>query len=251
MGQPIAVGRRERFAWCLFDFANSAFNTVVVTFLYVTYFAGALVGDPQLGDVYWSRMLVVTGIVVAIASPLLGVLADRTAHKRRYLVSLSLVTILATALLFFPRADAELGRATDQTLWFVMIVFTLANISFELAFVFYNSFLPQLGDRDQVGRLSGKGWSFGYAGGLLCLAISLGMVQRWLPDTDNLNVRATNLLVAVWFLLFALPMFFWVRDQPLERAAPRHSLGAAARQVWRTLGELRQYPARISVEIRP
>ncbi len=70
------MGQRERFAWCLFDFANSAFNTVVVTFLYVTYFAGALIGDQQLGDVYWLRMLVVTGVVVAIASPLLGALAD-------------------------------------------------------------------------------------------------------------------------------------------------------------------------------
>ena len=242
MGEPPVAGRRERFAWCLFDFANSSFNTVVVTFLWVTFFAQVLVGDQILGDVYWARMLVITGLVVAVASPLLGALADRTAHKRRYLIGFSLVTILGTALLFFPDVDPQLGRATSQTLWFAMIVFVVANICFELAFVFYNSFLPQLGDEDTVGRLSGKGWSFGYVGGLLCLGLSLLLVRVLLPDTNHLNVRATNLLVAGWFMVFALPMFLWVVDRPLDSPAPRQSIREAGKEVVRTLRALKDYP---------
>ena len=241
MGQPPAAGRRERFAWCLFDFANSAFNTVLVTFLWVTFFSAALVGDSEVGDIYWARMLVITGLVVAVASPLLGALADRTAHKRRYLMGFSTVAILGAAALFFPAVDPELGRATSQTLWFAMIVFTLANICFELAFVFYNSFLPQLGDQKRVGRLSGKGWAFGYVGGLLCLGLSLLLV-RVLPEADDFNLRAPILLVAVWFLIFALPMFLWVKDRPLDSPVPRQSLGEAAKEVVRTLRALRHYP---------
>ncbi len=242
MGEPPAAGRRERFAWCLFDFANSSFNTVVVTFLWVTFFAEALVGDKALGNRYWGQMLVITGLAVAVASPLLGALADRTAHRRRYLLGFSLVTIIGTALLFFPSVDPGLGRATNQTLWFAMIVFVLANICFELAFVFYNSFLPQLGDQQTVGRLSGKGWAFGYVGGLFCLGLSLLMFQVLLPETNDLNVRAANLLVAGWFLLFALPMFMWVRDRPLASPPPRQSLREAGTHVVGTIRSLRHYP---------
>jgi UMF1 family MFS transporter len=242
MGEPPAAGRRQRFAWCLFDFANSSYNTVVVTFLWVTFFAEALVGDKALGNRYWGTMLVITGVVVAIASPLLGALADRTAHKRRYLVVFSLVTIIGTALLFFPSVDPDLGRATDQTLWFAMIVFVVANICFELAFVFYNSFLPQLGNEEAVGRLSGNGWAFGYVGGLLCLGLSLLIYEVLLPDTDGLNVRAANLLVAGWFLLFALPMFLWVKDRSLDSPVPRQSLREAGKGVMRTIRALRHYP---------
>ncbi len=242
MGEPPAAGRRERFAWCLFDFANSSYNTVVVTFLWVTFFAEALVGDKGLGNRYWGTMLVITGVVVAVLSPLLGALADRTAHKRRYLVVFSLVTIIGTALLFFPSVDPDLGRATDQTLWFAMVVFVVANICFELAFVFYNSFLPQLGNEEAVGRLSGKGWAFGYVGGLFCLGLSLLMYEVLLPETDGLNIRAANLLVAGWFLLFALPMFLWVRDRPLNTPVPRQSLREAGKGVMRTVRALRDYP---------
>ena len=94
---------RERFAWCLFDFANSAFNTVVLTFVFATFFAKALVGDPKLGDILWSVTLALSGIVVAVVSPFLGTLADRTQKKRAILVTGSLVCIVATALLFFAR----------------------------------------------------------------------------------------------------------------------------------------------------
>ena len=82
MGEPPAAGRRQRFAWCLFDFANSSYNTVVVTFLWVTFFAEALVGDKALGNRYWGTMLVITGVVVAIASPLITSMVPPVAFSR-------------------------------------------------------------------------------------------------------------------------------------------------------------------------
>lgn len=258
--EPTTATRRERAAWCLFDFANSAFNTLVVTFVYSAFFAGVLVGDggeERRGAVLWANALTVTGVAVAVLSPWLGALADRRqGRKKRLLVVFSAIAIAGSALLAIPAVDPALGRATEGTIVFVLVVFTVANIAFELAFVFYNAFLPELGRAETVGRLSGKAWALGYAGGLLCLAIGLGFVglqdetggwvsEPWLDPAGHWNVRATNLLVAAWFLVFALPMFLFVRDRgaavsdlPGGRSGPRQ----AFREVLRTLGRLRAYP---------
>ena len=215
---PSQATRAERFSWCLFDFANSAFNTIVVTFVYVTFFTGVLVGDQERGDLYWSRSLAVAGLAIAVISPILGTLADRTAHKKLYLVVLSGITIACTAALFLPQVAPGQAQGTAGAVWAALVLFTLANISFELMFVFYNAFLPGLGSAQTIGRLSGYGWALGYGGGLLSLVVCLGCVgvgdfEPWLPAEDDLNVRATNLVVAGWFAVFALPMFLLVRDR--------------------------------------
>jgi UMF1 family MFS transporter len=228
--------RAERFAWCLFDFANSPYNTIVVTFVYARYFAYELVGDPQRGDTYWAWGLTVSGLAVALLSPILGALADRSAGKRRCLIGFSLLTSACTALLFFIEPASGGARLAGGVLaaW---LLFVIANIAFEVTFVFYNAFLPGLGDDATVGRLSGYGWALGYVGGLLALALCLGFTgvggrEPWLPAEGGLNVRATNLLVAIWLLLFALPTFVLVRDRAVRaRGAWRGSLHEVASTV--------------------
>ncbi len=239
---------RERFAWCMFDFANSAFATLVVTFVYAAYFSKAL--SPERGDVQWSQALTVCGILIALLSPVLGARADqRRGGKKRWLVGLSLSCIAATAALTLPhRID---GAAADAAwVWIALSTFVVANVCFELLYVVYNAFLPELAPDEHMGRLSGKAWATGYAGGLLCLAVGLGVVGiegtgygPWLPTADGFNVRATNLLVAGWFLVFAMPAFLWLRDRNLSRAsATEGGLRGTVREVIRTLGHLRSYP---------
>lgn len=246
MTRTQAAGKLERGSWALFDFANSAFNTIVITFVYSQFFSGTLVGDQARGDVLWGHSLTVAGLCVAVLSPVLGVLADRGHLRKKLLVGTSLTTIVCTALLFFPAAGTD-GQATEGAIWTALGLVVLANISFELCFVFYNAFLPGLGDAHSLGRLSGKAWALGYAGGLICLVLSLGMIGidgfgPWIDGDGNLAVRATNLLVAGWFLLFAMPMFLFVpvRGESSE-SAPR-GVGAAVRQVGRAILELRGYP---------
>lgn len=244
MASPARASRAERFAWCLFDFANSPYNTIVVTFVYARFFAHVLVADHDAGELYWSWALTLSGLIVAIASPLLGALADRSASKRRYLLGFSMSTVVCTAALFFI-APSEGGAAglTGGVLaaW---CLFVLANVAFETMFVFYNAFLPGLGDGDAVGRLSGHGWALGYVGGLLALAICLGMIGKiggepWVSAEAGLNVRATNLLVAGWFVVFGLPMFLLVRDRATPVARP---WGGSFREVARTVASLRRQP---------
>lgn len=249
MVSPGPPTRGERFAWCLFDFANSAFNTIVITFVYAAFFVTVLVGDTQRGDILWAMMLSVTGVVVAILSPLLGAMADHGAGKRGFLTVCVLICVAGTAGLFFPYAAVTGEPATETMIWTALCLVAVANIAFELGFVFYNAYLPSLGDEKTVGRLSGNAWALGYAGGLLCLVLCLlafvgiGGNPPWVQGDANLGIRATNLLVAPWFLLFALPMLLWVKERPpqSESLASAFSL-APVKKLGRTLRQLRDYP---------
>ncbi len=244
-----AATRKERFAWCLFDFANSAFNTLVVTFVYVTFFKQALA--PVSGDALWGSALTLAGLAVALVSPILGAAADRRrGGKKRFLVGTSAVCVIATALLAWPSAGPT-GVAPAWVVAAALALFVIANVAFELMFVFYNAFLPELGDEATIGRLSGRAWALGYAGGLLCLALGLGFVGielggmqigPWLSQDGGWNVRATNLLVAAWFALFALPALVLLRDRGGAAVATSGGLRGTIREVVRTLRELRRYP---------
>lgn len=194
-------------SWCMFDWANSAFTTLVVTFIYATYFTKSIVPDPIQGPVLWSRAITMTGLCVAILSPYLGALADRRGTRRRYLWTSTLVCVLASCALAFIRPG--MTHAVLLALGF----FTVANIAFEVQMVFYNAYLPELASKQQLGRISGYGWGMGYVGGLCCMAVALFFFVK--PNTllpvstvEGFNVRATNLLVAGWMLVFGLP-FLW------------------------------------------
>ncbi len=201
-------------AWCTYDWANSAFTTLVVTFIYSTYFVQAFADDPDTGTAFWSRGIVVSSILIAILSPVLGAAADRGGARRKFLIISTLVCVAATTVLAFITPDQSNAVLTALT------VFVIANVAFEVGMVFYNAFLPAVVSPERIGRVSGYGWGLGYAGGLVCLVVAL-LVFVGLPGSDPLlalstedafNVRATNLLVAGWFLIFSLPIFLWVRD---------------------------------------
>lgn len=226
--------RGEVTAWAMYDFACSAFTTIIVTFIFSRYYADAVVGDPILGPIYWTRAINVSAIIVALVTPVLGAVADLAGRKKLFLGIVSVQSILFTVLLFWVGPGDALRAA---------VLFVIANVGFEAAQVFYNSLLLDITDRTTIGRVSGFGWGLGYIGGLVALAIALGMVRGWLPDTDFLNVRAIALLVAAWYAVFMLPLFLYVREGPAQ--APAASTAAYFRQgfgrVAGTLEHLRTY----------
>ena len=233
--------RRAVVAWCFYDFANSAFTTLVVTFIYAAFFTKVIAPDEVTGTWLWSRSVSLTAVAVALLSPLLGALADRVGHRKRFLGSFTAVAVVGAAFLY----TAAPGQVTKALFWF-----TLANIAFEMGGVFYNAFLPDVAPPDRIGRVSGYGWALGYVGGLTALGIALvGFVDAdtpWfgLAREGYQHIRATNLLVAVWFAVFSVPFFLWVRER--ERPAPAHALRAplsdSFRQLAATFRQVRRYP---------
>ena len=151
------TNRRTIFAWCLYDFANSAFTTLVVTFIYAAFFTKVIAPDEVTGTWLWSRSVSITAVTVGLLSPLLGALADRGGYRKRFLGFFTLVAVVGACLLY----TAMPGQVFKALFWF-----TVGNIAFEMGGVFYNAFLPDIAPPDRIGRISGYGWALGYVGGL-------------------------------------------------------------------------------------
>lgn len=226
-------------SWCLYDWANSAFTTLVVTFIYATYFTQTFAENADRGTVLWSRGVTTSSLIIALVSPVLGAMADRAGLRRRFLAAATLISVGATAWLAF------IVPGSVNAVLAALALFVVANVGFEVGMVFYNAFLPQLSTPATIGRISGYGWGLGYAGGLLSLVLALlglvglGEAQPWvsLSTEDAFNVRASNLLVAGWFLLFSLPMLLLVRDTAAARStAAAGGIAATTREAFRDLG---------------
>ncbi len=229
--------RRAIWGWCLYDFANSAYTTLVVTFIYGIYFKNEIAADTITGTALWTRGVTITAIVVALTSPFLGAMADRGGMRRRFLLWSTVLTVFTVSLMYLPGS----GQVA-----FALTLFVVSNIAYELSGVFYNSYLPDIAPPDKIGRISGYGWALGYVGGLLAMAIALFVFIRvdvapfGLDMATGENVRISNVLVGVWFAVFSLPMFLWVREPPRPDAPPVSQLvREAGRQLAVTFREIR------------
>lgn len=247
MTEPRRASTRDVASWCLYDWANSAFNTLVITFVYVTYFTQTFTDTPEEGTALWARAVSLSAVLIALLSPVVGALADRSGRRKLYLVVSTLTCVALTATLAF----VEPGRPGSIPL--ALGVFVAANIAFEIGIVFYNAYLPELVGEDWIGRVSGYAWGLGYLGGLAALAVALfGFVRPetpWfgVPTAGGFNFRATNLLVAAWFLVFSLPMLLWVRTPEgaagtrVREAGEPGGIRGAFIALRETAGHLRRY----------
>ncbi len=221
--QPVA--RREIFGWCCFDFANSAYTTIIVTVVYAVYFAKVVAeGDPGAAG-WWGSALAVSQLIVIFGSPLIGALADVTARKKFYLMITAMVCSGATIGLYFAGAGE---------IWLALGLIVVANVAFSLGENMCASFLPEISTPQNVGRISGYGWSFGYLGGLLSLVLALVIIE-----SGEGRVPWTFVMTGVFFTLACLPTLMLrerAQRRPLGEGESYFSLGMA--QLKRMLREL-------------
>ena len=221
---------RAQFAWCSLDWANSAFPTVIITFVFAAYFAKAVAADAIAGTAAWSYTISVSMAAVALSGPLLGAIADAGGRRKPWVLGFSLVCIVTTALLWFAVPQSSIVIV-------VLALVAIANYGFETSIIFYNAMLPDVAPPERIGRISGWGWALGYCGGLVCLALCLVLLVQPDPPLFGLDrteaepVRATALFVAGWYLIFLIPFLVLVPD----RASTGVGVATAARQGVRTL----------------
>lgn len=213
------------FVWTLYDFANTSFSIVVVTFLYAVYFKKTVAGNAPVGDFYWSLGTSISMLVTAIIAPVLGAIADYSAGKKRFLLFFTLLCILATSLLFFVRAGDVLAG---------LILLIIANIGFESGIVFYDAFLPEITKEKNYGRVSGYGFAMGYLGSLCTLAIMYPFIQADL-------IKETFPVAALFFLLFAIPIFLFLKETRRSVTPDVSYLTIGFRRVSSTIRHLKDY----------
>lgn len=236
---------RRIVAWATYDWANSAFTTIVVTFLYAEYFRRNLVPDVEggtPGSSLWGWAVSASAVLVAVLSPIVGAMADRGGRKRLYLIVSTWVCVGFTVALFF------VAPTTPHAVLLASVLFVIANSAFDIGGVFYNSFLPVVAPPERIGTISGIGWGLGYTAGIVSMVVALftmvglpGVIEPWfaLPTEGGLNLRAPLLLVAGWFAVFSIPMFLYVKDEE----PPRNGVGVwdAFRELRATFREVRRY----------
>jgi UMF1 family MFS transporter len=227
-------------AWCVYDWASSAFPTVVITFVFGNYFARAVAGSPETATAQWGAAISFSGLAVAVLAPVLGAVADLAGRRKPWLLLFTVICVSVGAALWTVAPDQRFVLRA-------LVLVALANAAFEFGQVFYNAMLPELAPRDMIGRVSGWAWGLGYAGGLTCLVLCL-VIFIW-PDPPHFGldvgaaepVRATMLLAAGWYLVFALPLFVMTPDRPASGMPLRQAVVSGLRVLAETLRTLPKY----------
>ncbi len=235
---PEVTPRKTIFSWMMYDFANSSFANNVTTFIYAAFFTQIIAKNEVVGTVLWSRGVAIIMLVVALLSPPLGAMADQVGYRKRFLMLTTLLSVVFTALLYFPQQ----GQAT-----FALTLYIIACVGFEMGTVFYNAFLPDIAPPERMGRISGQAWAVGYLGGLLSMAVLMfGFVSAdtpWfgLSKETHEHIRATNIGVAIWFAIFSIPAFLYLPETPARHTSSKQILISAYRRLLQTFRELQRY----------
>ena len=224
------VKLREDWAWSMYDFANSAYTTVVITAVFSAYFVSGIAGNAPWATFAWTAALSLSYAAILLTGPLIGAWADAHAAKKPLLLATTLGCVLFTVLLYYAGPGAVVLS---------LVLLMLSNYFFGAGENLIAAFLPELADSRAMGRVSGWGWSFGYLGGLVALAICLVYITnvqaKGLPASHFVPI--TMLITAGFFALAAVPTFLWLR----ERAVPQPVVENPWTRVRETLREAERY----------
>lgn len=218
-------------SWAFYDWAHSAFPTIVQTFIFAAYFTRAVAADEIQGSSQWGMAIGSAGIAIALAAPLLGAIADQSGRRKPWLFCFTWICAAGTACLWFvqPKPDHAIPA---------LMVVAIATVAAECAFVFYNAMLPALAPPDRLGRWSGWGWGLGYCGGLTCLAVALFVLD---VGKGGDATRSSFPLAAAWLVVFSLPLFLFTPDAGGDRKPIRVAARAGFIQLVETLRHVRRY----------
>ena len=239
--------KKRIWGWFFFDFASQPYHTVLNTFIFGPFFAAVAAtyylnaGLPEdLADARaqatWAWATALFGLTIAFTAPIFGAMADSSGRKMPWIISFSIMYVAGASLLWFTDPNAS-------NLYWMLLAFGVGFIGGEYALIFTNSQLPGLGTREEIGKISGSGFAFGYLGGIISLVIALAFFVEQgngktivgldplfgLDPEQREGTRITGPMVAIWYVIFMVPYFLWVREVRTDQV--RASFGQAIAQV--------------------
>ena len=253
--------RKKIWGWFFYDWASQPFHTLLMTFVFGPYFVIVasqyylgLGQDETLADanaqIVWSNCLAITGLIIGFGGPILGAIADTTRLRKPWITTFAVIYFVTALSLWYTLPDGS-------NMWLMLSVFGLCFIMAEYTYIFTNAQLPSLGSIDDIGKISGSGFGFGYAGGVISLFIMLLFFveqdngKTMILEIDPLfgldasakeGTRFVGPFVAIWFAIFMIPYFAWVREDSSLRRKLNVAEGFS-----NLLNSLRSLPARKSL----
>lgn len=207
--QFLGSQKQRIWSWYLYDWANSAFSTIIITFVFSVYMTREVMGETVDGSGYWSLAIAFSGIMVALIAPLIGGRADRPGGTAYWIRGMTLACAVLTVSLVFVQPS--------MPFWGIILALaavSLAHMASELSYVFYNAMLPDIAPEDRIGQVSGIAWGIGFFGGicsLFCVLVLFIGIGQWqpvldMPKDEGWHVRMAAVFVGFWYLVFALPL---------------------------------------------
>lgn len=242
--------RRRIWGWWFFDWASQPYATLLMTFIFAPYVKD-LLGDGTAAQAAWGYGIGAAGIVIALLAPILGAIADKTGHRMPWIVLFSALYVGGAFGLWW-------ANPADFNLVLILFFFGVGMVGLEFATIFTNALLPELGPRTALGRISGTGWAFGYVGGLIALIAMLTLFAEGDTGTTLIGrapalgldpaaregTRFVGPFVAIWYALFMIPFFWWVRvPRTPPTATVRTALAQALPDLRATLRRLPRTPS--------
>ncbi len=231
------VTTKEISGWCMYDVADSAFTTVIVTAFFAQYFSTIVVQDQARADLLWGLSAGISELIVAILAPILGAIADFSGSRKKFLGVCAVVIVFFTGSLYFVGPGMTvLG----------LVLYITANVGFAGGGVFIDSFLPGISNEKNVGRISGIKWALGYTSGLVSLAICLPLASNIVssPTDEQLSMaRLIPVVVAVYYAIAVIPTFLFLKERSRKQVLPpgENYVSIGFRQIGRTIKNIRRY----------
>lgn len=244
MTNLLQVNKKSIAAWCFYDWANTAFSTVIITFIFGVYFSREIAVDETTGGSQWSLAIALSGLIIAVMAPLLGAMADHGVSKKKGVFFFSMVCIVASSMLWFAVPDYSEGK-----ILFVLGMVIIANIGLELGQVFYNALLPEIAPYKMTGRLSGWAWGLGYIGGLTALGIlllffiGLGDIKPIisLPSDNFQNIRIAGPFIGAWFFISMLPFLIFTKEVKRTSIGTKNAIKEGLKDLVSNFKKLKKY----------
>src|ERR1700759_3254844 len=244
--RPAYPPRAAVVAWIFFDWAAQPYFTLITTFVFAPYFAAHVAPNAAEGQALWGFATAAAGMAIALASPVLGAIADAAGRRKPWIAGFGALLVIGASLMWF-------GKPGDTSVIpFLLFCYAIATVGVEFATVFNNAMMPTLVPPDRIGRLSGNGWATGYIGGILSLILVLGFLAAnpesgrtlfgftplfGLDPVSHQGDRISGPLTGIWFIVFVLPMFLLTPDYP-ARHPVRDALREGLAELKQTLREL-------------
>ena len=229
-----------RFSWSVYDWANSAWSAIIITFIFAEYFVNVLAPDKDLGTLYWTWTIGLSSLVAALLSPILGSISDQSQRSKYWL-------ILSTFIYSFIAFSFWFAQPKGMDLFLIIFLLFIGNISYEISQIFYNGQLKLITTENNYAKLSGFAWGLGYAGTVIIFIIYYGIFLLpedpifTLDKTTYENIRISFPITGAWILIFSLPLFISFKDPKSNTITSKFNIKKSFNQIIITFKDLRKY----------